>query len=132
VNSGHTIRAMRGVGAFRSRTRAGVPAGGVCVLAALGVPVATLGGGRTAPARAGPAPGVAQTPIHHVVFLMKENRSFDQYFGKFPGADGATTGTMSDGRLSLYAALGSGVCIVLGWRRGVRPAELELATAASV
>jgi hypothetical protein len=39
---------------------------------------------------------------------------------------------MSDGRLSLYAALGSGVCIVLGWRRGVRAAELEPATAASV
>ncbi len=55
-------------------------------------------GGRGA-ARAGfAAPrGVARTPIQHVVFLMKENRSFDQYFGAFPGADGATVGTMSDG-----------------------------------
>ena len=31
------------------------------------------------------------TPIKHVVFLIKENRSFDNMFGRFPGADGATT-----------------------------------------
>lgn len=31
-------------------------------------------------------------PIKHVVFLIKENRSFDNYFGRFPGADGATRG----------------------------------------
>jgi len=34
------------------------------------------------------------TPIKHVVFLVKENRTFDQLFGLFPGADGATTGRM--------------------------------------
>jgi phospholipase C len=34
----------------------------------------------------------ATTPIQHVVFLMQENRSFDQMFGRFPGADGATFG----------------------------------------
>jgi phospholipase C len=37
------------------------------------------------------------TPIRHVVFILKENRSFDSYFGQFPGANGATTGKMSDG-----------------------------------
>ena len=26
--------------------------------------------------------------IKHVVIIMQENRSFDQYFGTFPGADG--------------------------------------------
>jgi len=31
-------------------------------------------------------------PIKHIVFLIKENRSFDEYFGKYPGADGTTTG----------------------------------------
>ena len=30
--------------------------------------------------------------IKHVVIFIKENRSFDNYFGKFPGATGATTG----------------------------------------
>ncbi len=32
--------------------------------------------------------------IQHVVFIIKENRSFDQYFGTFPGANGATTYTL--------------------------------------
>jgi len=30
-------------------------------------------------------------PIKHVVFLIKENRSFDNLFGTFPGVDGATS-----------------------------------------
>jgi phospholipase C len=32
------------------------------------------------------------TPIKHVVFLIKENRSFDHLFGTFPKADGVTNG----------------------------------------
>jgi len=36
--------------------------------------------------------------IQHVVFIMKENRSFDHYFGQFPGADGATAGMISTGQ----------------------------------
>jgi len=35
--------------------------------------------------------------IKHIVFLVKENRTFDNYFGTYPGADGATTGTVSTG-----------------------------------
>jgi phospholipase C len=31
-------------------------------------------------------------PIKHVVFLIKENRTFDHMFGRFPGANGATFG----------------------------------------
>jgi len=30
------------------------------------------------------------TPIKHVVFVIKENRTFDNMFGMFPGADGVT------------------------------------------
>ena len=37
------------------------------------------------------------TLIQHTVFLIKENRTFDHYFGLFPGADGATTGAVSTG-----------------------------------
>jgi phospholipase C len=33
-------------------------------------------------------------PIQHVIFLVKENRTFDHYFGQYPGADGATVGTV--------------------------------------
>ncbi|MBZ5720789.1 MAG: hypothetical protein LAO03_10455 [Acidobacteriia bacterium] len=36
--------------------------------------------------------------IRHIVFIVKENRSFDTYFGTFPGADGATTGITSTGQ----------------------------------
>src|SRR5438876_8393233 len=27
-------------------------------------------------------------PIQHIVIIMQENRSFDHYFGTYPGADG--------------------------------------------
>jgi phospholipase C len=37
--------------------------------------------------------------IQHIVFILKENRSFDNYFGTFPGADGATSGVISTGEL---------------------------------
>jgi phospholipase C len=36
-------------------------------------------------------------PIEHVVFLVKENRTFDHMFGTFPGVDGVTVGR-DDGR----------------------------------
>jgi phospholipase C len=39
------------------------------------------------------SPGAnTDSPIEHVIFLVKENRSFDHYFGKYPGAEGATEG----------------------------------------
>jgi phospholipase C len=60
----------------------------------LGVPavLATAAGLiAAATAVAGPAAQQAQDGIHkirHVVVIMQENRSFDHYFGTFPGADG--------------------------------------------
>jgi phospholipase C len=41
----------------------------------------------------------ADTPIEHVVFIVKENRTFDHFFGRYPGADGATEGRTLDGRV---------------------------------
>ncbi len=40
---------------------------------------------------------IAGSPIQHVIVIMQENRSFDNLFNGFPGADSVTTG-MSDGR----------------------------------
>lgn len=37
--------------------------------------------------------------IQHIVFIIKENRSFDEMFGTFPGATGTTTGTTSTGQV---------------------------------
>jgi len=36
---------------------------------------------------ASPAPGIHT--IKHVIVIMQENRSFDSYFGTYPGADGS-------------------------------------------
>ncbi len=33
----------------------------------------------------------SNTPIQHLVVIMKENHAFDNYFGTFPGADGIPT-----------------------------------------
>jgi phospholipase C len=40
--------------------------------------------------------GAATTPIQHVVVIMMENRSFDNLFGRFPGANGITEPRASD------------------------------------
>ncbi len=45
----------------------------------------------TTPTTATVAPGPPEVGIHkirHVVIIMQENRSFDSYFGTYPGADG--------------------------------------------
>jgi phospholipase C len=34
----------------------------------------------------------ANTPIEHIIFLMQENHSFDNYFGTYPGANGIPEG----------------------------------------
>jgi len=39
------------------------------------------------------------TQIQHWIFVVKENRTFDTYFGTYPGANGATTGTLSTGQV---------------------------------
>lgn len=48
------------------------------------------------PAGAADAPSqldLARQHIKHVIIIMQENRSFDHYFGTFPGADGIPAGT---------------------------------------
>ena len=40
----------------------------------------------------------ATTRIRHIVFIVKENRSYDNLFGLFPGGDGTSTGRTADGR----------------------------------
>lgn len=40
-----------------------------------------------------PARAQATTKIKHIIIIMQENRSFDSYFGTFPGARGIPAGT---------------------------------------
>ena len=42
--------------------------------------------------------GSRTSKIQHVVILIQENRSFDNLFATFPGADGATTGLTHTGK----------------------------------
>ncbi len=70
----------------------------LCIAAALALNVAGCGSGGIIPgssatqAPASPGQTVAATPIQHVVIIMQENRSFDNLFNGFPGADTVTSG----------------------------------------
>jgi phospholipase C len=53
------------------------------------------GGDGGNPGTGTPSPGTivpGENPIEHVVFIVKENRSFNNYFATYPGAEGATEG----------------------------------------
>jgi phospholipase C len=58
-----------------------------------GTPAAT----RTSAPSSQIPPGLNQ--INHFVFIIKENRNFDNYFGLFPNADGASTAVISTGQV---------------------------------
>jgi LPXTG-motif cell wall-anchored protein len=66
---------------FRSRRRR-LGALAVIVGAAM---VATMA---PRPGAAGPADDLVRSPIHHVVYIVTENKTFDQYFGDLSTADG--------------------------------------------
>ena len=53
------------------------------------------GGSSTDGGRSDAPPAVL--PIKHVVVVVKENHTFDNYFGSFPGAEGTSTYKTSDG-----------------------------------
>src|SRR5579875_3450015 len=46
-------------------------------------------------------PRAARFPIKHIIIVIKENHSFDNIFGTFPGADGATTALAGNKRVKL-------------------------------
>ncbi len=50
-----------------------------------------------APQRFTPLAGGGSSPISHVVIVIQENRSFDDLFATFPGADGTTMGRAKNG-----------------------------------
>ena len=69
----------------RRARAARVSSAGVLLVAAVALAASSSSGGRHH------SPRVTETGIHkikHVVVIMQENRSFDEYFGTFPGADG--------------------------------------------
>jgi phospholipase C len=57
-----------------------------------GRPTAAPGGGDHGNGDGEGTVDLADAPIDHVVFIVKENRSFNNYFATYPGAEGATEG----------------------------------------
>ena len=49
----------------------------------------------------GGAASAPSTKIKHVIIVIQENRSFDNFFATFPGADGTTTGNAAADRKSV-------------------------------
>jgi phospholipase C len=65
----------------------------VRVAARLGLAAALAALAAAPGARAADPAAATRTPIRHVVFLMQENHSFDNYFGTYPGVNGIPSGT---------------------------------------
>ena len=59
----------------------------VAVIAALGFSGARVANAQSRK-RSGSFGGEGIHKIMHIIVIMQENRSFDSYFGTFPGADG--------------------------------------------
>ena len=82
--------AVRRWAALHRLLAAAVVAGLTAVIVAAVVVGAVGAGSLISVATAPAAAGIHK--IKHVVVIMQENRSFDSYFGTFPGADGIPTG----------------------------------------
>ena len=84
----------RGAGALVAAIAAALVAGACSGGAKRAGPPTTSSAPSTAPGgTAAPATGIHR--IKHVIVIMQENRSFDSYFGTYPGADGIP---MKDGK----------------------------------
>ena len=58
------------------------------------------GGGGGSIGATNPPPG-GTFPIEHVIVVVKENHTFDNYFGSFPGAEGTTMAQTSTGPVAV-------------------------------
>ena len=61
----------------------------VVLIAAACTAATTQGSTQVAPSMTAPSPGLQK--LEHLIFIVQENRSFDQYFGTYPGANGIPT-----------------------------------------
>lgn len=63
------------------------------------------GGGSSSPAPLPPLPPPQPgTHFSHIVIIIQENRTFDNFFATFPGADGTTVGKTHNGTRRLHKA----------------------------
>lgn len=81
------------------------------------------GGGQTVPIGDVPSPQPGINKIQHVVVIIQENRSFDNLFHGFPGADTATYGY--DGQGNQIQLQGFPLTLAHGNNPGVSPGHLH-------
>ena len=81
---------------FDRRGALGAPA--LAIAAIFGASASALAPTATSPAHASPAAPQRTGRIAHVVIVFQENRSFDNLFNGFPGADTVQSGTDSNGK----------------------------------
>lgn len=67
-------------------------------LALTAIAFSSAGGAASGPITERPAATSARYPIRHIIIIDKENHSFDNIFGLFPGADGARYAEISTGK----------------------------------
>lgn len=70
------------------------------VLAVAGTAISGCGGSSSGPSfvqssTGNPNTGSSPSPIQHVVIVVQENRTFNDFFATYPGADGTTTGKVA-------------------------------------
>ena len=105
-------RALAGRSLFGGKA-ASKTAASVCATAVLALVLSSCGGPGAERVSGGPTGSyVVPAGIHnikHIVVIMQENRSFDNYFGTYPGADGIP---MSNGKPTVCVSdPASGACV---------------------
>jgi phospholipase C len=100
------------------------PSGGGAIRARGGSPTVTPtndGRGTGTPTSSPTQALPSDVPIDHVIFIVKENRTFNNYFATYPGAEGATEG----GTISCDAkGCEDGPVVQLRHARDVQPHDL--------
>src|SRR6478736_10555425 len=109
---GASRAALRGIHcAAMRRGRTFVAAAAVVLAAAVAAGCTAASGGVAVSPTETAATVVAAPPgdkLDHLIFIVQENRSFDHYFGTYPGADGIPT--KPDGSFA--------VCVPDPWQHG--------------
>jgi len=88
------MRAMKGL------LCAALALAAACNHGGAGTPAPDATGTGTDAATVAPDAAPAVMPIKHVVIIVKENHTFDNYFGSFPGADGISQIQTSSGTIT--------------------------------
>lgn len=87
------LAAACGSGGMTQAAQGGTGAGSGATTSSSSESTSTGGGagGGTSTSSTGTGAGPQAMPIKHIVVIVKENHTFDNYFGTFPGAEGTTT-----------------------------------------